>query len=290
MATPKDWLTQDGAPWRPFEDSGTLVKPLRTPRKPGAILAACEGRLLVHLKATCLWPEAQRDKGWRIGDYSYYILEFSPARGTEVFAQFWSEPDEEAVTLATRGLENDTTRSISVGSARDVRTAARAAIATLCNGLGYDGRVPLTFRLHLGTRLKPGLAFETIRASDLAKLMRRWGYPAAIETSGHTQVVASAIGLQPFLVAFAGERPKGSSEYGMVGLRTLFRLDLGAPDGLMNEINHNSVAVRASVDEDGDLIVETPILLHGGVTEANLEMSFGIWKKTIEEIARGLCQ
>ena len=46
MGAPKDRLTQDGAPWRPFEDSGTLVKPLRTARNPGAIYAACERRLL----------------------------------------------------------------------------------------------------------------------------------------------------------------------------------------------------------------------------------------------------
>ena len=80
----KEWLTQDGAPWRPFDDSGTLVKPQRTPRTQSAIFAECERLLLSHLKAACLWPERQRDKTWRIGDYSFYILEFSPTPGTEV--------------------------------------------------------------------------------------------------------------------------------------------------------------------------------------------------------------
>lgn len=289
MGAPKDRLTQDGAPWRPFEDSGTLVKPLRTARNPAAIYAACERQLLAHLKAACLWPERERDKTWRIGDYSFYILEFSPARGTEVFAQFWSEPDEEGVIVATRGKAHDVRKTVAAGTAKDVRILAREAIGRLCDVLGYDGRVPLTYRLHLGTRLRPGLAFDSICASDLAKLMHRWGLVAEIEEhAGKPDVIRSAIDRQPFLVGFVGERPAGSNEYGMIGLRAFFRFEGGVPDGLVSAINQNTVAAKASVDEEGDMIVQTAILLHGGVTAENLEMSFGIWKQTIEEIVRGL--
>jgi hypothetical protein len=289
MGAPKDWLTQDGAPWRPFEDSGTLVKPLRTPRTPGAIFAACERHLLAHLKAACLWPERQRDKTWRIGDYSSYILEFSPTPGAKVYAQFWSEPDERGVIVATRDEANNLKKSIAVGTAQEVRALGREAIAIVCKGLGYDGRVPLTFRLQLGTRLKAGLVFDSICASDLAKLMRRWGYQVEIvEHDGKPDLVTSAIGSQPFLVAFVGERPKGSNEYGMIELRSYFRFEGDVPEGLPNAINRNSVAAQASVDEEGDLLVQTPILLHGGVSAENLQMSFGIWKQTIEEIVNGL--
>jgi len=314
--TLKDWLSQDGAPWRPFDDSGTLVKPLRTPRNQTAIFAACERQLLAHLKAACLWPERQRGKSWRIGDYSFYILEFSPAHGTEVYAQFWAEP-EEAVTFAVSsgawnppadkyvdaekqellrdhgfeigGQADNFEKVVAVATAKDVRAIAREAIAILCKVLGYDGRVPLTFRLHLGTRLEPGLVFESLCASDLVKLMRRWGFVAEIdERHGKPDLVSSAVGEQPFLVAFVGEHPEGPNQYGMIGLRAFFRFETGVPEGFANAINQNFVGVKASVDEEGDLIVQTPILLHGGVTEANLEMSFGIWKQTIEEIVKGL--
>ena len=71
-------------------------------------------------------------------------------------------------------------------------------------------------------------------------------------------------------------------------LIALFRFEEGVPDGLPNVINQKFMSVKASVDDDGDLIVQTPILLHGGLTEENLQMSFAIWKETIEEIAKGL--
>lgn len=289
MGTPKDWLTQDGAMVRPLEDGGILVKPLRTPRTPGVIFAACERQLLAHLKAACLWPEAQRDRTWRIGDYSCYILEFSPASGTRVHAQFWSEPDEDGVIVATRDQANNLEKSVATGAERSPRALGRAAIAILCKRLGYDGRVPVVFRLQLGTRLRAGLVFESICASDLVKLMRRWGYVAeADEHDGRSNLVTSAVGTHPFLVTFVGERPQGSNEYGMIELKTFFRFEGDVPEGLLTAINRNTIAARASVDEEGDLAVQSPVVLHGGVSAENLRMSFGIWKQTIEEIVRGL--
>ena len=289
MGTQNDWLNQNGMPSRPFEDSGTLVKPLRTPRTASVIFAACERQLLVHLKAACLWPESQRDKAWRIGDYSDYLLEFSPAPGTIAYAQFWSEPDEDGVIIATRDAAENLERSVAIGAARNARTLGREAVAILCKRLGYDGRVPLAFRLRLGTRLKAGLVFESICASDLVKLLRRWGYVAEIDgPDGRSNLVRSAVGTHPFLVAFVGERPQGSSEYGMIELRAYFRFEGAVPGRLVNAINQNTIAARASVDEEGDLAVQSPIVLHGGVSAENLRMNFGIWKQTIEEIVSGL--
>jgi len=266
------------------------VKPLGKPRSARVIFAAAERRLLDHLKVACLWPERQRDKAWRIGDYSCYILSFSPARGTEVYAQFWSEPDEDGVIFAIRGKASTSKKSVAVGTARDVRVLARDAVGALCEVLGYDGRVPLSYNLHLGTRLRPGRVFDAICASDLAKLMRRWGFAAeAEEHAGCANLVKSSIGRQPFLVALVGERPEGSGEYGMLWLRAFLRFEDGVPEGLAGAINENAVAAKASVDAEGDLVVQTPIVLHGGVAAENLATSFAIWKRTIEEIVGGLC-
>ena len=313
----KDWLTQDGAPWRPFDDEGTLVKPQRTARSASAIFAACEAALVGHLKSVCSWPDKQRNKTWRIGDYSFYILEFSPAPKTNVYVQFWSEPDEDGVIfeissgalnpptdkyvdpekqelLRDHGFElggqaGNFQKNVRVDNARDVRALARETVAILCKALGYDGRVPLTFKRHLGTRLQPGMTFDTICASDLVKLMRRWGYVAEYDESDERpSLIKSAVDRQPFLVAFVGERPEGSNQYGMIGLGAYFRFQDGVPDGLPNAINQKFMSVKASVDDDGDLIVQTPILLHGGLTEENLQMSFAIWRETIEDIVKEL--
>ncbi|MGI9246652.1 MAG: YbjN domain-containing protein [Steroidobacteraceae bacterium] len=325
-----DWLAVDGAPWRPFDDQGVLVEgrslqARAAPSRTDLFDKACERQLFRHLKAACLWPARDRDKTWRLGDYSRYVLEFTTADFVSVTLQFCSEPDERAssgtVSFAVSssawdpaaGRAMDATRAellrdhgfaitrrgreagqfrkqVLVPGGRAVRALARETIAILCKVLDYDGATPLEFHLHLGTRLSAGFAFDGICAGDLLKLMQRWGFPATEleERAGHAPLIKSTVLDQPFLVAFVGEREGGRGEYGMIGLRTFMRFEDGVPDGLPNAINTSFATVKASVDEDGDLVVQTPIILHGGVTAENLEMCFRVWREALEEIAQGL--
>lgn len=311
----KEWLTRHGTPWRPYDDAGILVTPQKMPRTQAQLFAACEKTLLAHAKSVCLWLERQRDVTWRLGDFAYYVMDFSPAPGTDVYVQFWSEPDEEGVIfevssgawnppadkyvdpekqelLRDHGFElggkaSNFEKVIAVNTAKDVRALAREAVTILCKVLGYDGTQKLTYGLHLGTRLTPGMTHDTICASDLSKMMRRWGYVVQIEEQDDKpRLIRSFVGEQPFMVGFMGERPEGTNQYGMIGLRTYFRFEGGVPEGLLNAINTNFAFVKASVDAEGDLTVETTWLLHGGVTAENLELGFDIWKETIEEIVK----
>jgi hypothetical protein len=328
-----EWLATDGAPWRPFVDKGELVAarpntaPDQRPSRADLFDRTCEEQLLKHLKAVCLWPARDRDKTWRLGDFSSYALEFNPPGRAAVSVQFWSEPDERtnggAVTfevasdawggsgrrvldaarqdmLRDHGFErasrrNGTTanghfrKEVLLASGRSIRALMRETIAILCKVLDYDGSTPLEFRLHLGTRLNAGYTFDGICAQDLLKLMHRWGLPAELEEhTGQAPLIKSIVQEQPFLVAFVGERQGVAGEYGMIGLRTFMRFEGGVPDGLPNAINTSFATVKASIDEDGDLVVQTPIILHGGVASANLEMCFNVWRETLEEILQGL--
>jgi hypothetical protein len=326
-----DWLAAEGAPWRPFDEKGVLVtgEPARLhpepPTRAELFDKDCEQQLVSHLKAACLWPARDRDKTWRLGDYSRYVLEFTTPAFTSVRVQFRSEPDERTssgkVTFAVSssaweaeaGTTLDSTRQellrdhgfavsrrgrdegqfskeLLVPGGRAVRALARETIAILCKVLDYDGAAPLEFHLHLGTRLSAGFTFDGICASDLLKLMQRWGFAAAEleERVGQAPLIKSMVQDQPFLVAFVGEREGAPGEYGLIGLRTFMRFEGGVPDELPNAINTSFATVKASVDEDGDLVVQTPIILHGGVTAANLEMCFKVWRETLEEIAQGL--
>jgi Putative bacterial sensory transduction regulator len=326
-----DWLAVDGAPWRPFDDKGVLV-PSRPVRAKASQLSrtelfdkACERQLVKHLKAACLWPARDRDKTWRLGDFSSYVLQFTASSYASITLQFWSEPDERTgsgtvsfgVTssawdpakgtaldatrtellrdhgfeVARRGRsEGQFTKDLLVSGIRAVRALAREAIAILCKVLEYDGATPLEFHLHLGTRLSAGFAFDGICANDLLKLMQRWGFAATEleDRAGQAPLIKSMVQDQPFLVAFVGERQDGGGEFGMIGLRTFMRFDGGVPEGLPNAINSSFATVKASVDDDGDLVVQTPIILHGGVTAENLEMCFKVWRETLEEISQGL--
>jgi hypothetical protein len=325
-----DWLAAEGAPWRPFDDKGVLVageasRARSRPTRAELFDRACEQQLVTHLKAACLWPARDRDKTWRLGDYSRYVLEFTTPSLASVTLQFLSEPDERTSSgtvsfavsssawSAEEGVEPDPSRTellrdhgfavsrrghdvgqfsknVLVPSGRAVRALARETIAILCKVLEYDGAAPLAFHLHLGTRLSAGFTFDGICATDLLKLMQRWGFAETEleERVGQAPLIKSTVQDQPFLVAFVGEREDSNSEYGMIGLRTFMRFEGGVPEGLANAINTSFATVKASIDEDGDLVVQTPIILHGGVTTENLEMCFKVWRETLEEIAQSL--
>lgn len=326
-----DWLAADGAPWRPFDDEGVLVAPLPRParsRQAGAspFDRSSERQLVRHLKAACLWPARDRDKTWRLGDYSTYALQFAAPGHVPVRLQFWSEPDSRAssstVSLAISAADDDSedlaapfdashqerlrdhgfevarrgraqgrfAKEVLLPGGRAVRALARETIAILCKVLDYDGAGPLEFRLHLGTRLSAGFTFDGVCAHDLAKLMQRWGFATADveERAGQAPIIKSAVEEQPFLVAFVGERNADNGAYGMIGLRMFMRFEDGVPAGLTDAINNNFATIKASVDEDGDLVVQAPIILHGGVTPQNLEMWFKVWRETLLEIGAGL--
>jgi hypothetical protein len=329
-----DWLVAEGAPWRPFDDRGELVQKrvLRPPVRPSRIELFdkdCERQLVQHLKTVCLWPSRDRDRTWRLGDFSRYELQFEAPGRAVLSVQFHSEPDgrtgngavsfgvsshrsrrvgqaqidasrqemlrDHGFALAMRGAEGPAgqfRKQVLVPGGRAVRALARETIAILCKVLDYDGTSPLEYRMHLGTRLSAGFAFDGICAPDLMKLMQRWGFAATEleERAGHAPLIRSTVGEQPFLVAFVGAREGASvaGEYGMIGLRTFMRFEDGVPAELPNAINANFATVKACVDEDGDLVVQMPLILHGGVTAANLEMCFRVWRETLEEIGEGL--
>ena len=322
-----DWLAAEGAPWRPFDDRGVLVaahgvRDAVRPARAELFDKACEQQLVNHLKAACLWPARDRDKTWRLGDYSCYVLEFT-AGFTSVALQFWSEPDERThsgtvsfavssfawdaaagtnldasrqellrdhgFAVSRRGRdEGHFSKDVLVPGGRAVRALARETIAILCKVLDYDGATPLEFHLHLGTLLSAGFTFDGICPADLLKLMQRWGFAATEleERVGQPPLIRSMVQEQPFLVVFVGARQGNAGEYGMIGLRTFMRFEGGVPEGVANAINTSFATVKASVDEDGDLVVQTPLILHGGVTAENLEMCFRVWRETLEEIAQ----
>ncbi len=323
-----DWLASEGAPWRPFDDTGVLIEgrpaPARArPQRADLFDKSCERQLCKHLRAVCLWPARDRDQTWRLGDFSSYALEFTTPDFRTLCLQFRSEPDERThggvVAFAISGSAWDGAtglgqsqvellrdhgfelvrhgrdeglyrKNVLVSGGRAVRALAREAIAILWKALHYDGTTPLEFRLQLGTRLSAGFAFDGICATDLLKLMQRWGFAATEleERDGQAPLIKSTVREQPFLVVFVGEREGGNGEFGMVGLRTFMRFEDGVPAGLPNAINTSFATVKASVDQDGDLVVQTPIILHGGVTADNLEMCFKVWRETLEEISVGL--
>ena len=302
-----EMLAREGAPWRPFEEKGVLVKPLKTARSAAAIFAACEKQLVTHLKAVCLWPAKERNESWRIGDYSYYILEFEPKPKTLLYVQFWSEPEDDEGVLfevCSGALNKQTARfvdpekqellrdhgfeisgdaknfrkAIKIENARDVRAAAREATALLCKVLGYDGRQELRFHLSLESNSVLRQVFEDIEPGDLVSLLREWGFAAELQLrEDGVPLILSRTDYGPFAVALLDGTETG--QYQSATLRTFQKLeDPSQAFGVANAINRKFRLLQACVDEDGDLVIESQLTLLGGVTAEHLRLRFELWR------------
>ena len=312
-----EMLAREGAPWRPFQDKGVLIKPLKTPRDAKALFAACEKTLIAHLKAVCLWPLRERNETWRVGDYSYYILEFSPTPKTLVYVQFWSQPEDSDGVLfeACSGALNkeaaqhvDTERqellrdhgfeiggaagnfhkAIKIENARDVRAAAREAMALLCKVLGYDGRQELRFNLSLETSSVLRHVYEDIESGDFVRLLLEWGYAAELQTrEDGVPVILSRTDHGPFAIALLDVTEK--AQYQSATLRVFRKLeDPSQAPAAANAINRKFRLLQASVDEDGDLVIESHLTLIGGVTAEHMRLRLEVWRGMLRSIVEGM--
>jgi hypothetical protein len=291
-----------------------LIKSLKTARDQKTLFAACENALLGHLKAVCLWRAAERNRTWRIGDYSYYVMEFEPLPGMLVYVQFWSQPgDPDGVRfevssgarnrpaaryvtadrqelLRDRGFEiggsaGNFRKAIHVESTRDVRAAAREAIALLVGALGYDGRQDLCFTLHLGTQSEPRHVYQRLAPDDFVSLLREWGYAADLEVrDDNVPVILSRTDHGPFaMVLFDSVKP---GLYQSATLRTVPKLeDLEQAAGVANAINRKFRLLQAHVDGDGDLILESVLTLMGGVTAEHMRRRLDLWRDMLRALA-----
>lgn len=308
-------LAREGGPWRPFSDKGVLVKPLETPRDAKAILGACEQRLRKHLRAVCLWPEKERNQSWRVGDYSFYILEYSPAPETIVYVQFWSEPDEDGAIfevssgawnppadkfvdagkqelLRDHGFElggnaDNFRKIVVIENARDLRAVAREALAILTKVLGYDGTQELRYDLHLQSQMVVRHVLSDVKPDTLVKLLHEWGFAAELKREDDKPLrVEGRTDHGPFAVLFADETTEGSNDYQALVIRAFRRVEGDEGLGLANRLNQSLIGVKAAVDDDGDLMLEQHVLVHGGVTADHLRTQFELWRRMIGEIAQ----
>lgn len=309
-------LTREGAPWRPFSDKGVLVKAQKTPRDAKAIFAACERTLVSHLKAVCLWPAKERNRSWRAGDHSFYILDFMPAPETMVYVQFWSEPDEDgAIFEVSSGAWNppadkyvdpekqellrdhgfeiggnaDNFRKIfTIEGAKDLRAMAREAVAILTKVLGYDGTLELRYQLQLETAYAMRHVLTEVSPYTLQKLMREWGFPAELKVEkGRAAWIESRTDHGQFGVVFGGEAKEGSGRYHAVKLRTFRQVEPEDVLAVANLLNRGLPSHKVTVDDDGDLVIETEMRLYEGVTAEHLKSRFELWREMMRRIAAG---
>lgn len=312
-------LVANGAPWRPYTDKGVLVAAAAAPRTAAEVFAVAERSLMTHLEAACLWPETEQDRSWHLGDYAYYILSFAPTPEAGAYVQCWSESGDEGGLLVEVSSGHghapseryvDATRQALLrergfeigGNARNFRkrlvvadeTALRAfaheAIAILCAVLGCDGTVPLRFELHLGSPLAMRRTLDAIEPQLMLRLMRDWGHATRRErASDGAPMIVSRCGAGSIWIAFKQPRKEGGQKFQRLLLGAVRRGPgpREAALGRANEINRRWSGLQASIDRDGDLVLETEVRLHGGVTPEHLRMRVDVFRRSVEAIAAG---
>lgn len=300
---------------RPFSDKGVLVWGHVAPREPKAILAACEEQLLQHLGAVCLWPEEERNRSWRNGDTSFYVLDFHPEPEICVYVQFlseagtggtlvevssgaWNPPTDRFVDAGKRELlrehgfemggEADNFRKkIGIANAEDVRAAAREAMAIFTDVMGYDGRQKLRYELTLEARVVVPRVLQHISPDALARSLNEWGFMAELKRlDGQPPRVESRIDRGQLEVLFGDETGEGSDEYQALTLRASGRAEDNKARERADRLNRGLAEVESTVDDDGNNIVVQPVPMHGGVTTEQLRAQFHLLRRVISEIAR----
>lgn len=300
---------------RPFSDKGVLVWGHVAPREAEAIRSVCEEQLLQHLGAVCLWPEEERDRSWRDGDTSFYVLEFHPEPEIGVYVQFLSEAGMGGALVevssgawdpATAGFVDAGKRKllrehgfeiggearnfrkvIGIANAEDVRAAAHEAMAIFTDVMGYDGRQKLRYQVTLKAQVVVPRVLQHISPDALARSLNAWGFMAELKREdGQPPRVESRIDRGRLEVLFGDETREGSGDYQALTLRASGRAEDNEARERADQLNRALADIEATVDDAGNIAVEQQVPMRGGVTTDELRAQFHLLRRMISEIAR----
>ncbi len=289
---------------RPVDDEGPLLAGGTQFLAPQAILEQALPALTEHLERVAWWPQADCGTGWQIGDFSFCVLEFPAADAALLYAQVWSEPGEAVLVevssgawsppagdhiseakreaLLNRGFETggragNYRKLIHLETKADCRKLARELLAVLTECLGYDGRSPLNYKLHLGQRTRPARVFESLTFDDFGRLLRTCGF--AIEPIDEDSREAYRTTGQPrFVAALKCESDEHAGHFSGITLSIFARLAPAVSMAVEQELKGNLSFAQVFIDGDGDLCMRQNVFVAGGVTESYLRHMLGFWR------------
>lgn len=298
----------------PLDDEGLVLTALTSAPQPGVLVGHALPAVTNHLERVCWWPRNAKNPDSQIGDFSFYILEFANADGVKLFAQVWSEPDEEVVFEVVSGARNpqngqlvsDSTKEallnrgfepggaagnfrklVSVKRRSDCRRLAQELIGVLTECLGYDAQSPLSYRLHLGQRTRATRVFDSLTFHDFGRLLQSCGFGVEpIADSNRTAYRAS--GTPQFVAVLKGESESHPGEFTGFVNSLYAALAPRVLQAVEQELSADLPFARVTIDPDGDLAVSQPVLMRGGVTETYLRHMLGIWLATMVRVKKAV--
>ena len=312
-------LNLPARPERPFEDDGVLLPASGAALSSEDLRARCEGPVAAHLDRVCRWPPAAQGRQWQPGDYSFYVLEFPAGPEAPFFVQFWSEPGGEVIMEVSSGEANaalkpfvteplrrsleergfamgggaeNFRKTLGLDEAGGVAGLAHEALSVLTECLGYDGRVPLSYRLYLG---RPEEGAESgpvyhesalIRSLDVDDLEAAWKLTRceARRLSEVAVAVADQQSASSFVATLIVPRPEHPGRFGGIQLSCYLRAPREIVEAVTAEGGMSLAGARLGIDRDGDLAVLQDIIVMGGVTMENIQLQFALWRKNLARL------
>jgi len=301
---------------RPITESGCLLDPSDRPMTPESVHSAVLEKLSEHLGRVCLWGPSPARLYKQIGEYSYYIISCE-VRGEPVFVKFWSEPGDSGICMevSTRNGSGKHSRdrwarwrerildhgfgvaehgpnlrkTLTFDSSADISVLARESVAILTRIFGYNGTTSLQYELHLGTRLDAVPVLTSVTRSEVEKLIRAWRftvYPTGKPKSDEVDESKFSIERGDVRCTVDLLRSGGLSEGCYDGIHLVFGAVANGRNlrPLCEHINSHCLATTASIDVDGDLMVDRFVMIAGGVTSTHLEIQLNTWYATLHEI------
>lgn len=228
----------------------TITAPGKTPLTKDELKTGIAGTIADLVAATCLW----KDAGWQIGDYRFMVLSVRPAKGIELYVQFWSEPLEPVLWEVSSGRANPPADAlmagepsayvrqlgfriggraknfrceVSLANRREVNRVAADVIDILYDAFGYRGRPALRVRLAYEGRSAMRPAYDAFTPQDLCKVLAGLGCDAEILPHRRGTSVVIDVRREPGVRAelVLGDRVPHQNLY-----RSAF-LSVGAPAG-----------------------------------------------------------
>jgi hypothetical protein len=128
---------------------------------------------------------------------------------------------------------------------------------------------------------------SSISGEKLSALMQGWGYRAALSEDdyGDPTINSAASGLE-FDIYFyecSEEKPKTCTS---IMMSVAFDEDEPMEASLVNSWNADNRFSRASIDDEGDPILEQDLSLEGGISSEALKLTLRGWEQSLADFAQ----
>jgi len=130
---------------------------------------------------------------------------------------------------------------------------------------------------------REGRVIEALGYEAFGDLLRAHGFEAE-PANPADRTTYRCVGNAVFVASLRAESPVRKGEYELITLTMYMPLPPAVLAPVYVELQQALQFVHAQVDDDGDLVVQVPIYVGGGVTEAHIARMFDYWRMTLEHV------